>query len=229
MIGAASRNDPVHPERLRIGQLDPRPAPVGLVDRVLRVDLHELRRVVVAEAHEVQVVERHEVAAVDDVGGVHGDLDDGHGRPRRGAEAHLVVAMGDLDVAEPHRVAPVVAQRVDGGGRVAHRPEAQPAGPDAGPHDEADLHEREGPTGDSGKRQPKKEANGGIDGCSDGGVRSRAPASSTSQLICRNSASGSSHVGAASADRWGRSVAGATSRVPKRGIESVLESRRRPA
>ena len=31
----------------------------------------------VAEPHEVQVVERHEVAAVDDVGRVHGELDDG--------------------------------------------------------------------------------------------------------------------------------------------------------
>ena len=76
-----------------------------------------------------------------------------------------------------------------------------------------------GPTGDSGKRQPKNEANGGIDGCSDGGVSASAPASSTSQLICRNSPSGSSHVGPASADRWGRSAAmGATSSMPKRGM-----------
>ncbi len=62
----------------------------------------------------------------------------------RGGEAHLIVAVGDLDVTELHRVAPVVAQGVDGSRRVAHRAEAQAAGPDAGPHDEADLHQREG-------------------------------------------------------------------------------------
>src|SRR4051794_5849885 len=79
------------------------------------------------------------------------------------------------------------------------------------------------PSGDSGKCPAKKDANGGIDGGSDGGGKSRAAASSTSQLIWRNWAFSISHVGVSREKTSGASPStSATARLPERGMVVLL-------
>ena len=136
----------MHAEGVEIGQSDLGSSPVGLMDRVLRVDLYELQTGVVADSYQVQIVERHEIAAIDDIGGVHREVDeivtvDGSG------ESHVVVTAGRVHLAQLHRIAPMRTKGIDSGRGVANRAQGEATRSDAGPHDEADLHDQNAPTG----------------------------------------------------------------------------------
>ena len=172
MIGDASRSAAAHAERLRIGQRHRRAAAVGLVDRVLRVDLHELRRRRRRRRRtrcRLSNVMRSLPLMTSAVCTARSTTV----RPSSDAgEAHLVVAVGDVDLAELHREAPVVAQRR------RRRPASRTPPRGTGPAGGCRRARRGGPgrsrtdrPATPGSGTPKNDANGGIEGCSDGGVR----------------------------------------------------------